>query len=167
MTEQDVRNYFVQFGQISEYQQPFDKMKNQKKGFCFITFEDSDVVNQVLKNPKQTINGKEVDVKKVKFNPETMAAPGTRAGGPAGARGGAPASFGMRQSYPGYNMAPAAGSSYGAPADYGYAANAYDAYGAYGGYDYSAIGYGGGGYPAQAYGGGKYRETSYPRHAPY
>lgn len=163
MTEQDVRNYFVQFGQISEYQQPFDKMKNQKKGFCFITFEDSEVVNQVLKNPKQVINGKEVDVKKVKFNPETMTAPGTRVG-PVGTR--APATFGMRPTYPGY-MAPAAASPYGTAADYGYAANAYDAYGAYGGYDYSAIGYGGGGYSAQAYGGGKYRETTYPRHAPY
>jgi len=174
MTEQDVRNYFGQFGQISEYQQPFDKMKNQKKGFCFITFEDSEVVNQVLKNPKQVINGKEVDVKKVKFNPETMTAPGTRTGGPVGAtRGGAPATFGLRPAYPGY-MAPTAASPYGTAADYGYAANAYDAYGAYGGYDYSAIGYGGGGgggggggYPAQAYGGGKYRETTYPRHAPY
>ncbi|CAH1711748.1 RNA-binding protein squid-like [Aphis gossypii] len=169
MTEQDVRNYFLQFGQISEYQQPFDKMKNQKKGFCFITFEDSEVVNQVLKNPKQVINGKEVDVKKVKFNPETMTAPGTRTGPVGGAR--PPATFGLRPAYPGY-MAPAAASPYGTAADYGYAANAYDAYGAYGGYDYSAIGYGGGGgggggYPAQAYGGGKYREATYPRHAPY
>lgn len=168
MTEQDVRNYFVQFGQISEYQQPFDKMKNQKKGFCFITFEDSEVVNQVLKNPKQVINGKEVDVKKVKFNPETMTAPGTRPGAAGGNTRGAPATFGMRPAYPGY-MAPAAASPYGTAADYGYAANAYDAYGAYGGYDYSAIGYGGGGggYSAQAYGGGKYREAAYPRHAPY
>lgn len=175
MTEQDVRNYFLQFGQISEYQQPFDKMKNQKKGFCFITFEDSEVVNQVLKNPKQVINGKEVDVKKVKFNPETMTAPGARAGGSVGGTR-APATFGLRPAYPGY-MAPAAASPYGTAADYGYAANAYDAYGAYGGYDYSAIGYGGGGgtggggggggYPAQAYGGGKYREATYPRHAPY
>lgn len=163
MTEQDVRNYFVQFGQISEYQQPFDKMKNQKKGFCFITFEDTEVVNQVLKNPKQVINGKEVDVKKVKFNPETMTAPGTR-GPVGGAR--APAAFGMRPAYPGY-MAPTTASPYGAATDYGYAANAYDAYGAYGGYDYSAIGYGGGYSAQQAYGGGKYREAAYPRHTPY
>lgn len=166
MTEQDVRNYFLQFGPIAEYQQPFDKMKNQKKGFCFITFEDSEVVNQVLKSPKQVINGKEVDVKKVKFNPETMTTPGTRTG-PVGTR--TPAAFGMRApAFPGY-MAPAAAaaSPYGAATDYGYATNAYDAYGAYGGYDYSAIGYGSGGYSTQAYGGGKYREATYPRHAPY
>lgn len=39
---------------------PFDKTKNQRKGFCFITFESEQVVNELLKTPKQTINGKEV-----------------------------------------------------------------------------------------------------------
>lgn len=39
---------------------PFDKTKNQRKGFCFITFESEQVVNELLKTPKQTIAGKEV-----------------------------------------------------------------------------------------------------------
>lgn len=39
---------------------PFDKTKNQRKGFCFITFESEQVVNELLKTPKQTINGKAV-----------------------------------------------------------------------------------------------------------
>lgn len=39
---------------------PFDKTKNQRKGFCFITFESEQVVNELLKTSKQTINGKEV-----------------------------------------------------------------------------------------------------------
>lgn len=39
---------------------PFDKTKNQRKGFCFITFESEQIVNELLKTPKQTINGKEV-----------------------------------------------------------------------------------------------------------
>lgn len=39
---------------------PFDKTKNQRKGFCFITFESEQVVNELLKTPKQTIGGKEV-----------------------------------------------------------------------------------------------------------
>lgn len=39
---------------------PFDKSKNQRKGFCFITFESEQVVAELLKAPKQTINGKEV-----------------------------------------------------------------------------------------------------------
>lgn len=41
---------------------PFDKTKNQRKGFCFITFESEQVVNELLKTPKQTIGGKEVSI---------------------------------------------------------------------------------------------------------
>ena len=39
---------------------PFDKQKNQRKGFCFITFEQESVVGDLLKTPKQTINGHQV-----------------------------------------------------------------------------------------------------------
>ncbi|CAH0396058.1 unnamed protein product [Bemisia tabaci] len=148
MTEQEIKDHFSQYGTITEFQQPFDKMKNQKKGFCFIQFDDDSVAYQVLKDPKQVISGKEVDVKKVKFNPETM-----------GGRGGRNAGYMPRGG--GY------ANSYGyTAADY-YGAAAYDGYGAsYAGYDYSAVGYPGS-YGAQGYGGGKYRENPYSRHAPY
>ncbi|KAF0757945.1 RNA-binding protein squid-like [Aphis craccivora] len=147
ITEQNVRNYFVQFGQLSDYQRPFNKMKNQMRSYCFITFEDSEVVDQVLQNPKPVINGKEIDVQRVKFNPERIIDPVGSAIDPA--------TFGIIPAYPGY-MALAAASPYGTAADYGYAANVYNAYGAYGGDDYSANGYGGGGNQAQAYRGGQY-----------
>ena len=39
---------------------PYDKTKNQRKGFCFITFDSEQVVAELLKTPKQSINGKEV-----------------------------------------------------------------------------------------------------------
>lgn len=48
--------------QIIEVEMPFDKTKNQRKGFCFITFESEQVVNELLKTPKQTIGGKEVSI---------------------------------------------------------------------------------------------------------
>lgn len=51
---------------------PFDKQKNQRKGFCFITFDSEQVVNELLKTPKQTISGKEVDVKKATPKPDNM-----------------------------------------------------------------------------------------------
>ncbi|CAH1989951.1 unnamed protein product [Acanthoscelides obtectus] len=51
---------------------PFDKIKNQRKGFGFITFESDQVVNDLLKRPKQTIKGKEVDVKRPKPKPDQM-----------------------------------------------------------------------------------------------
>ncbi|KAE9543463.1 hypothetical protein AGLY_002263 [Aphis glycines] len=163
MTEQDLRNYFVQFGQIIEFHQPFNKIKNQMRSYCFITFEYPEVVNQVLKNPKPIINGKEVDIQKVKFNPVKMTGPGIMTDPMDGARPSA--TFGMIPAYPGY-MALETASPYGTAADYGYAAN--DAYGAYSGNDYSATGYGGGGYRAQVYyPGGQYREVTYPRHASY
>lgn len=41
---------------------PFDKQKNQRKGFCFITFESEQVVGELLKKPKQTIKDKEVSI---------------------------------------------------------------------------------------------------------
>lgn len=81
---------------IVEVEMPFDKQKNQRKGFCFITFDSEQVVNELLKTPKQTISGKEVDVKKATPKPENMQGGLTRGRGgggntgrnPRGARGG-------------------------------------------------------------------------------
>ena len=70
ITDDDLKNFFGQYGTVVEVQAPFDKTKNQRRGYCFITFESKDVVYKLLKTPKQTINGKEVDVKKVKVQPE-------------------------------------------------------------------------------------------------
>ncbi|KAJ8664790.1 hypothetical protein QAD02_006452 [Eretmocerus hayati] len=70
ITEEDIRSYFGQHGTIVEVQAPFDKTKNQRKSYCFITFDSKDVVYKLLKSPKQIIKGKEVDVKKVKVNQE-------------------------------------------------------------------------------------------------
>jgi len=157
ITESDIKNYFSQYGSIIDFQHPFDKAKNQRKGFCFITFDDTEVVKQALANPKQTINGKEVDVKKVKFNPETMGGPGGRPVRGANVMNSGPP-FNSR-SYP-YNNPAYPG--------YGYPANPYEAYGpAYGGYDYSTLGYGDPSYGVQSYGGGKYRDNNFARPSPY
>uniref|UniRef100_A0A8D8RZ29 RNA-binding protein squid n=1 Tax=Cacopsylla melanoneura TaxID=428564 RepID=A0A8D8RZ29_9HEMI len=166
ITEQDVRDYFSQYGTITEFQQPFDKTKNMKKGFCFISFDDQNVADQILANPKQVICGKEIDVKRVKFNPETMGSVSGAVRG-AGARvAGASAAYAAA---PGGRVVayPSTYAGYATP-DYGYTAGSYDAYAtAYPGYDYSAMGYAA--YPAAAtsYGGGKYRDAAYTRHAPY
>jgi RNA recognition motif-containing protein len=53
-------SWMVFYLQIVEVEMPFDKTKNQRKGFCFITFESEQVVQELLKSPKQSINGKEV-----------------------------------------------------------------------------------------------------------
>ncbi|KAG7211848.1 hypothetical protein KM043_011070 [Ampulex compressa] len=73
LSDEDIKNFFSQFGTIVDVEMPFDKTKNQRKGFCFITFESEQVVNELLKTPKQTINGKEVDVKKATPKPDEVA----------------------------------------------------------------------------------------------
>lgn len=46
--------------QVVELEMPIDKLKNQRKGFCFVTFDNEQIVQELLKTPKQTICGKEV-----------------------------------------------------------------------------------------------------------
>lgn len=66
------RLFLDTFFQIVDVEMPFDKQKNQRKGFCFITFDSEQVVNELLKTPKQTISGKEVDVKKATPKPDNV-----------------------------------------------------------------------------------------------
>lgn len=73
MTEYKLMNYFKQFGEIIDFYQPFDVEKNQKKDFCFVTFKDCKVADEVLKNRMLVINGIEVRVNKVNYNPGFMA----------------------------------------------------------------------------------------------
>lgn len=148
ITDEDIKEYFSQYGTVIEIQAPFDKQKNQRKGFCFITFETKDVVYKLLKTPKQCIKGKEVDVKKVKVNPEM---PGMGAGYPISASwgfGGYPGGYAY-QDYTGY-----------------YGDAAYD----YTGYDYTGYGYTNAAAP-QPYNvtGGKPRggARQFQRHQPY
>ncbi|KAL1122104.1 hypothetical protein AAG570_003510 [Ranatra chinensis] len=84
LSDDDIKNYFAQYGNIVDVEMPYDKTKNQRKGFCFITFDSEQVVAELLKTPKQSINGKEVDVKKATPKPDGMA--GMRGG--RGGRGG-------------------------------------------------------------------------------
>lgn len=142
LTDDDIKTFFGQFGTIVEVEMPFDKTKNQRKGFCFITYETDKVANEVLKTPKQFINGKKVDVKK--------ATPAAKPNMPAGrgmGRGMRGSTRGSRGGRGGY--APGAGAGGWVQGGYGGYGTGYDAgYGGYGGnYDYYGGGYGGyGGY---------------------
>lgn len=46
--------------QIDLIEQPFDREKNIKKGFCFITFETGDPVDVICVNPKHHVGGRDV-----------------------------------------------------------------------------------------------------------
>ncbi|RZC35017.1 RNA-binding protein squid [Asbolus verrucosus] len=161
LSDDDIKNYFSQYGNIIEVEMPFDKTKNQRKGFCFITFESEQVVNELLKTPKQTIKDKEVDVKKATPKPDAMG--GMRGGrmvsGRGSTRGRGRGGYGGQNWNQGYGTYGGYGQGYGGGYDgYGGGYDYYGGgYGGYGGYDYSNYGnydYGYGNYDG-GYGGGR------------
>lgn len=136
LTDDDIKTYFSQFGSITQVEMPFDKTKNQRKGFCFITFENDAIVRELLKKPKQTIKDKQVDVKKAATQPNNMMGRGGW-GGRGGGRGGRGGQGGWGGGWGGQ----------GGWNDYGYGGgydNGYNGGGGGGGYDYYGGGYGGG-----------------------
>jgi len=129
ISDTDIRTHFSQYGNIVDVETPFDKMKNQRKGFCFIIYEDENVIKEILKNSRQTINDVEVEVKKATpRNDMLWGFPGHR--GARGRGGGRGRGYGWVQDYPPHY-------------DGGY-------YGGYGGFD--GYGYDYGGYAAYNYG---------------
>ncbi|XP_053678761.1 RNA-binding protein squid-like isoform X3 [Anopheles nili] len=179
ISDEEIKTFFGQFGNIVEVEMPFDKQKNQRKGFCFITFDSEQVVNELLKTPKQTISGKEVDVKKATPKPDNMGPMGPMGGRggmrgppPRGMRGGRGGPGGPKGGY-GQGWGGQGYGGYGYGQGYG---GGYDDYG-YGGYDGGYMNgrpggpRGGGKGGAGAYGGGKQRGSGgggrQQRHAPY
>ncbi|PNF24512.1 RNA-binding protein squid [Cryptotermes secundus] len=170
LSDDDIKNFFAQYGTIVEVEMPFDKTKNQRKGFCFITFESEQVVQELLKSPKQSINGKEVDVKKATPKPDGIGGMrggrGGRGGRGRGRGGYGGQGWGNQGGYGGYGYDQ---GGYGGYGGYDYYGSGYGNYGGYGGYDYTGYGgygnYGstGGGYSGKQRGGS--RQTQ--RHQPY
>lgn len=132
LSDEDITKFFGQFGTIIEVEMPFDKVKNQRKGFCFITFEEEGVAKDLVKTPKKTINGTEVDVKKAIPKQDSM-------NQGWGGQGG-----GWGNQYSGWNQQ---GYGYGAGYDYsgyGYGYGQYGGYNNYNNYNYNSS------YPAAA-----------------
>jgi len=130
--ETDIRAHFEQYGTILEIDLPMDKIADKRRAFAFVKFESEDIVNAIIASNnaqgKQTLAGKEVDIKKH--------TPKEQGGGRGRGRGG-----GFR----GGRGAPRGRGGFGAPygAPYGGYGGGYMDYSGYGGgYDYS--GYGGG-----------------------
>jgi len=64
LEDEQIKIYFAQFGTVTDCEMPFDKTKNQRKNFCFVTFEREETMKELLKSPKQKIGEVEVDVKR-------------------------------------------------------------------------------------------------------
>ena len=166
MSDEEIREFFEQYGAIAGVEQPYDKVKQERKNFCFITFEKEETAKKLLKvlhgkngwlchvgklthsSPQEgTVNVKGFDLEINKVTPKAPGGPGMfggggRGGGYGGGYGGGWGGYG------GYGGGGGAGGDY-----WGYGGG-YDAYGAggYGGYGQGGGwgGYGGG----QGFGGG-------------
>lgn len=114
---------------------------SKHRGFCFVEFEDEDIVDELCCIKKVNISGKVVEIKKAEPKDKDKGGPSGRGGRGGGGRG----SFGAGRGRGG-------GGDYGG-GGYGYQGSYNESYGYqggdYGGYNYGA--YGGGAY--DAYGG--------------
>jgi len=172
LSDDDIKNHFAQFGQITAVEQPFDKTKNERKNFCFITFEKEDCAKQLLKAGSTNINGVELEVKKVTPKPDPrvmgMAFMG-RGGGRGGFNGPYGHHYGDYYGYGGYGDPYFAGG-WGGYGGYGAGWAGFDQYGGKGGAKGGAPrGGGGGGNPGARggnRGGGRGRGGA-ARHEPY
>lgn len=138
LTEQEISEHFSQYGKVELVELPFDKTKNQRRAFGFVTFESEEIVDNICSNSKVPFGDKMLDVRKAipKELQEGFAARGGRGGGRGRGMGrGAPAydyNGTYQAGYPGYEyyMPSPPGSGYGPPNP------------GYGGY-YGGQGYGG------------------------
>ncbi|KAK7137914.1 hypothetical protein R3I94_013532 [Phoxinus phoxinus] len=133
--ENDLTDYFSQFGMIEKAEVITDKDTGKKRGFGFVHFEDNDSADKAVVLKFHMINGNKVEVKKALTKQEIQAAGGARGGrGRGGGRG-------MGRNQNGFGGGRGGYGSYGGGGGYG------------GGYGSSDGGYGGG-YGSGAYGGG-------------
>jgi RNA recognition motif-containing protein len=66
----EIQEYFSQFGKIAQIEAPIDKIKQKRRPFCFILFENEQSAEEVLKQPRHTLAGKSIDCKPA--NPKNL-----------------------------------------------------------------------------------------------
>ncbi|KAL3637505.1 hypothetical protein CASFOL_018673 [Castilleja foliolosa] len=64
VTETDFKNYFSQFGTITDVVVMYDHNTQRPRGFGFITYDSEDAVDRVLHKTFHELNGKMVEVKR-------------------------------------------------------------------------------------------------------
>ncbi|CAI0456286.1 unnamed protein product [Linum tenue] len=152
VTEDDLKEFFSQFGSIAEHQILRDHSTNRSRGFGFVTFEEEDAVDELLtKGNRLEFAGTQVEIKKAepkKPNPPTPSFKryGDSRSTPRGGYGDTYGGLGGHAYGGGGGSANLYRSGGGA-----YGGGRMSAYGGYGAGEYGGGGYGGG------YGGGPYR----------
>jgi RNA-binding protein Musashi len=62
-TEADMKDYFEEFGEVTEVQLMFDRNTNRHRGFGFVSFKDEEPADKVCSIQFHDIRGKRVEVK--------------------------------------------------------------------------------------------------------
>jgi len=88
ITEDDIKEFFGQYGTVVSVEHPFDKVKNEKKNFAFVTFEREETAKKLLKEGNVTLKGHELEINKVTPKPDPRSSGGMFGGGRGGGRGG-------------------------------------------------------------------------------
>ncbi|XP_072929273.1 heterogeneous nuclear ribonucleoprotein A1-like [Epargyreus clarus] len=82
--EEQLREYFSNYGNVQNVSIVTDKSTGKKRGFGFVEFDDYDPVDKVCLNAPHKINGKQLDVKKALPKDGAEGQRGGRQGGPGG-----------------------------------------------------------------------------------
>ncbi|RWS13412.1 heterogeneous nuclear ribonucleoprotein A1: A2/B1-like protein [Dinothrombium tinctorium] len=132
--EEDLRNYFSEFGNVVNVNIVTEKDTGKKRGFAFVEFDDYDPVDKIVLKRHHLIKGKRTEVKKalskqemenLRKKSESRQGPNRGGGGPGG------------RNAPVWDSGPGYGGGFG---------GGYGGQGGYGGY---GGGYGQGGYGGQ------------------
>jgi len=65
ITSEQIKSHFSNFGTITQFEQPVDKISKKRKDFCFITFKKESSAKQLIQTGLTTICGAQINVKKV------------------------------------------------------------------------------------------------------
>ena len=144
LEENDLQEYFTQFGTPTSVAVLTDKATGKKRGFGFIEFDDYDTVDRIVLQGEHNVNGTRIEVRKAVEKKDMDRMGGGGRGGRGAGRGGYGGGYGGQGN--GY------GGGYGGQGGYGGGHGGYGGGNGYGGGD---SGYGGGyGEQAGGYGGG-------------
>lgn len=103
--DNDLRDYFKEFGTVVNVNIVTEKETGKKRGFAFVEFDDYDPVDKIVLKRHHTIRGKRTEVKKAlsKQEMDNLKRKSDFRGGPpmGGPRGGHPRGPGVWESGPG------------------------------------------------------------------
>merc|ERR1712088_91089 len=75
LSDDAIKEFFATYGTIAAVEQPFDKVKSERKNFCFITFEKEESAKALLKVGTVTLNDSEGNPLELEVKKVTVKAP--------------------------------------------------------------------------------------------